>query len=222
MYRGKNGRVSSYRRPSIDSPVFRDADGQVIEYGRRWEASPPVDTYSVDTHPERFAPLHTVADALVAHLAETYDVRITESPDVAADLLFQSGPVVRAVRIEPNDPQCASITLVYTDYPGIFMHAGLLHDFFYPMCGCDACDSTWDAEANELERHVFAVAGGRYRESVADGPDAGIEFTLENPDGTSQGRRGVTDLPADRVEAARPILRALSDRWAPWPSTRRG
>ena len=209
--------MSSYRRPLIDAPVFRDADGQVIEYGKRWEDSPPTDTYSVDTHLERFAPLHTVADALVAHLAETYDVRITEGPDVVGDLLRPSRPFVRAVRIEPNDPRCAGLTLVYTDYPGVFVHAGLLHDFFYPMCGCDACDSAWEAEADELERHVFAVVGGGYRESVTDGREPWIEFTLANPDGTSRGGRGVTDLPADRVEAARPILRALSDGWASWP-----
>lgn len=96
--------------------MFRDAEGQVIEYGDRWEVSPPTDAYSVDTHPERFAPLHTVADALVAHLAETYDVRITESADVATDLLRQSRPVVRAVSIEPNDPRCAAITLAYTTF----------------------------------------------------------------------------------------------------------
>ena len=57
--------MSSYVRPLIEAPVFRDADGAVINYGSRWHGSPPEDTYSVDTHPERFAPLHVVADALI-------------------------------------------------------------------------------------------------------------------------------------------------------------
>ena len=149
--------MSSYRRPLIDAPVFRDADGQVIEYGKRWEDSPPTDTYSVDTHLERFAPLHTVADALVAHLAETYDVRITEGPDVVGDLLRPSRPFVRAVRIEPNDPRCAGLTLVYTDYPGVFVHAGLLHDFFYPMCGCDACDKSRFEDADQSAANVAII-----------------------------------------------------------------
>jgi hypothetical protein len=210
--------VSSYHRPPIETPVFRDAAGQIIEYGRRWEDSPPTETYSVDTHPERFAPLHTVADALVAHVAETYDVRITEGPDAAADLLRQSRPFARAVRIEPIDPRCAAITLVYTDYPGIVMHAGLLHDFHFPICGCDACDSTGEAEVDEFERHVFAVVGGRYSESVDEGPDPWVGYSLEYPNGSTSGRGPIgEDLPVARVEAARPILRALSGGWAPWP-----
>lgn len=210
--------MSSYHRPPIETPVFRDAEGRVIEYGRPWEGSPPTDTYSVDTHPERFAPLHTVADALVAHLAETCDVRITEGPDVATDLLRQSRPVVRAVRIEPNDPRCAAITLAYTDFPGIVMHAGLLHDFPFPVCGCDACDSTGEHEVDDLERHVFAVVGGRYRESVDEGTDTWVGYSLEYPNGSTSGRSPAGEgLPAAQVEAARPILRVLSDGWAAWP-----
>ena len=110
--------MSSYVRPLIEAPVFRDADGAVINYGSRWHGSPPEDTYSVDTHPERFAPLHVVADALIAHLRETYDVEVDEGVEVAADLLRPAfHDVVRAVRIRPNDPKCASLTLVFTAYP---------------------------------------------------------------------------------------------------------
>lgn len=119
--------MSSYVRPLIEAPVFRDADGAVINYGSRWHGSPPEDTYSVDTHPERFAPLHVVADALIAHLRETYDVEVDEGVEVAADLLRPAfHDVVCAVRIRPNDPKCASLTLVFTAYPGIYMHAGLI------------------------------------------------------------------------------------------------
>ena len=46
------------------------------------------------------------------------------------------------------------------------MHAGLLNDFHYPVCGCDACDSSWQAEADDLERQVLAVAAGLYREII--------------------------------------------------------
>jgi hypothetical protein len=135
--------VSSYVRPAVEAAVFRDGGGRVIEYGNRWEGLPPEDTYSVDTHPERFAPLHTVADALIAHLRDTYDVGVEESDDVVADLIRAPfHDVVRAVRMRPRDPACASLTVVMTTYPGIYLHAGVLHDFHYPVCGCDACDST--------------------------------------------------------------------------------
>jgi hypothetical protein len=118
--------VSSYIRPSIYAPVFRDADGQGIDYGNRWGGPPPENTYSVDRHPERFAPLHTVADALIAHLCDTYELEVDESEEAAADLLHPPyHDVVRSVRIRPDDPACASLTLVFTAYPGIYMHAGL-------------------------------------------------------------------------------------------------
>lgn len=209
--------MSSYVRPRIDAPVFRDADGEVIDYGRRWIGRPPPETYSVDTHPERFAPLHTVADALITHLVAAYDVRVFDSVDAAADLLRLNGEIVRAVRLQPSDSGCAAITFVYTPYPGILMHAGVLHDFFYPSCGCDACDSSWESEADELERQVFAVVGGRYRESIDGGLRPGVEFTLTYPNGSTSGRIRAAELPADRVKAAKTVLRIRPDGWAPWP-----
>ena len=57
--------MPAYERPRWGEPVFRDSAGAVVVYGSRWgQDGPPADTYSVDTHPERFAPLHVVADAL--------------------------------------------------------------------------------------------------------------------------------------------------------------
>lgn len=210
-------------RPAIEARVFRDADGAVIDYGNRWPGSPPEDTYSVDTHPERFAPIHAVADALIAHLRETYDVEIEEGAETAVDLLRPAfHEVVRAVRIRPDDPTCASLTLVFTDYPGILMHAGLLHDFHYPICGCDACDSTWEAEADELERHVFATVGGRYRETIERGFRPWIEYAFTYPDGSSSGRSRSQDLPAQRLADAKPILRDVAGGWAPWPRSSPG
>jgi hypothetical protein len=136
---------------------------------------------------------------------------------VATDLLHPSGPFVRAVRIEPNDPRCAALTLVYTGFPGIVMHAGLLHDSYYPPCGCDACDSTWGSEADDLERQVLAVACGRFREGIDEARDPLVEFSFEYADGSSSGQVRAVDLPAERVESAWPVLRSLRDGWAPWP-----
>ncbi len=209
--------MSSYVRPSIDSPAFHDADGQVIEYGNRWGGSPPEETYSVDTHPERFAPLHTVADALIAYLRDTYDVQLSEGEEMAADLLHPAPEVVRAVRIRPNDPACAALTFVFIAYPGIIMHAGLLHDFHYPICGCDACDSHWAAEANELEQQVLAVVTGHYREGIERGLRPWIEYAFAYPDGASSGRSRASDLAAERLKSVTPILRNHSEGWAAWP-----
>ncbi len=209
--------MSSYQRPSIDAPVFRDADGEVIDYGNRWDGSPPEETYSVDTHPERFAPLHTVADALIAHLCNAYDVHLTAGEETAADLLRPAPDVLRVVRIQPNDPACAALTFVFTSYPGIFLHAGLLHDFHYPLCGCDACDSNWAAEADKLERQVLAVVAGHYREDIEPGRRPWVEYAFAYPNGASSGRSRAQDFPAERLKAAKPILRNLTEGWAAWP-----
>lgn len=209
--------MSPYQRPSIDSPVFSDTDGQVIDYGSRWSGSPPEETYSVDTHPERFAPLHAVADALITHLCVTYDVLLTEGDEVALDLLQPAPELLRAVRVRPDDPACAALTFVFTAYPGIFLHAGVLHDFHYPVCGCDACDSEWTTEADRLEQQVLAVVAGHYRESVGGDVSPSVEYAFTYPDGSSSGSADAHDLPVERLDEAERVLRDLTAGWAPWP-----
>lgn len=210
--------MSSYVRPAIDAPVLRDADGRMIDYGNRWGGLPPEETYSVDTHPERFAPLHTVADALIAHLRDTYDVDVDEGTETVADLLHPAyHDVLRAVRIQPNDQTCASLTFVFTAYPAIHVHAGLLHDFQYPVCGCDACDSNWWAESDDLEQLVLAVVTGNYREKIKHGIRPWVEHAYTYPGGANSSRSRAKDFPVARLRAARIILRDLPDGWAAWP-----
>lgn len=213
-----DGEVPSYRRPPIDAPVFHDADGRAIDYGNRWGGGPPPeDTYSVESHLERFAPLHTVADALIAHLRDSCDVDVHEGEDAAADILRPTfHEVVRAVRIRPTNPACATLTFVFSAHPGIVIRAGLLNDFPFPVCGCDACDSTWDAEADELERQVLAVVTGNYSERIEPGLSPWVEHSFSYPDGCRRGGR-TRDIPEQRLEAARPVLRDLPGGWAAWP-----
>ncbi|WP_169581561.1 MULTISPECIES: DUF6226 family protein [Microbacterium] len=210
-------RPAAYVRPPIVGPTFHDAEGALIPYGNRWEGPPPEDTYSVDTHPERFAPIHAVADALIAHLRDAYDVEVTDDIETKADLIHPAVEAVRAVRIQPKDPASAPLTFVFTSYPGIVLHAGALHDFHYPSCGCDACDSTWEAEAAELERHVAAVVSGQYRESVVRRPRPWVAYSMTYPDGQTSGRGPAPDVPSKRLKAARRVLRDIPGHWAPWP-----
>src|SRR5690625_4141229 len=77
--------MGGYVRPSVESVEFRDDDGNIIDYGNRWASRggiPPEDSYSVDGHPERFAPLHTIAAALIDYLVSTYEVDVEEGPHV--------------------------------------------------------------------------------------------------------------------------------------------
>ncbi|WJL95419.1 DUF6226 family protein [Microbacterium sp. ET2] len=210
----------TYLRPRLSTPAFRDRDGRVIDYGDRWSGSPPDDTYSVVTHPERFAPLHAVADALIEHLRDTYDVVVEQGEDVVADLLHPvHHDVVKAVRLRPIGPSFASLTFVLTGHPGVHVHAGLLHDFAYPVCSCDACDSTWEHEADRLERQVLAVVNGQYREGISfrEG-DPWLAYALGSPDGPSSGGFRAHGMSPESVQAAQDVLQNLAGPWSAWPS----
>lgn len=58
-------------------------------------AGPPDDAYAVVTHPERYAQLHEVADALLAHLLATYECEVAE--DAPSD--ERGVREIRAVRL---------------------------------------------------------------------------------------------------------------------------
>ncbi|MEE6281396.1 DUF6226 family protein [Georgenia sunbinii] len=211
--------MPSYVRPVVADQVFRDAAGGVIAYGDRWgDGSPPEDSYSVTDHPERFAPLHPVADALVDHLVATYDVEVLDDVATAGDLLRPPDDAVRSVRLSPRAADAASLTVVWTLDPAVVVHAGLLHDFGFPACACDACDETWQTQATELELHVTAVVAGRFGERVTRGPRPWVHYAMADDEGSvSSGGVVATGVPAARRRAARARLRTLAGPWAPWP-----
>lgn len=210
--------MSGYRRPEIVEKTFHDARGAVIDYGNRWDTSPPDDTYSVCAHPERFAPLHTVANALIDHLTATYDVEVDEGEHVVADLIRGSErETVRAVRLQPRLPHCAPLTLVLNDHPGVELHAGALLDEHYPACGCDACDESWQESADDLEQTVFGVVAGGLEEWVGRGPRARVGLRLSYGSGGYQaGESRVADFPRERVHEARRTLKQFKGAWRAW------
>ena len=209
-----------YVRPVWTDPVFRDGAGAVVEYGARWgSGGPPADTYSVDSHPERFAPLHLVADALIEHLAETYDVRISRDASCADDFLHPPD-LQRVARLTPTDAAAAPLTFGFSAYPGIFVHAGVLQDFAYPPCGCDACDETATSQVELLEFHVGAVVAGLYREAYTPGAAVPLDFAIgsEQIGGQSGGSSTTDGYPADRLATASAKLRELRHGWVAWPA----
>jgi hypothetical protein len=109
----------------------------------------------VDSHPERFAGLHVVARALIGYLSAVYDVDVVSDRACAADLLGNGQDTVEAVRVTPRGPGAAPVTFGFTEYPGVIVHAGMLHDFSFPVCGRDACDETAGSEADRLEMLVL-------------------------------------------------------------------
>ena len=210
--------VTSYVRPGVAERVFHDGQGRPIPYGTRWGGGlPPEDTYSVTTHPERFTPLHAVAEALVAHLAATYLVAVDDDPSYADGLRLEPLDVVRAVRLVPDAPRAAALTVVLTSFPSVQVRAGLLHVFRYPECGCDACDEDWASQSEELERHVLAVAGGDYREFVTGGAEPWIGYSIARGAEDRQSSRTLASSPEERARTAAAVAQGLPQRWAPWP-----
>jgi len=226
--------------------VFRDDSGDVIEYGKHWTergGTPPEDSYSVVEHPERFAPLHTVATALIDHLVSTYDVELEEGHDVTVGLLQPptAEETLRAVRLTPRGEACAPLVIVLTDFPGVRVYAGVLFSESYPSCGCNACDERWEPVADELERETFAIVGGGFTEQVSEprrakwsydrghglvkGMGQTVSYRLRALDGGSGkgGQSRAQDVPAALLNSARAKLDAVAavsadGNWLPWPT----
>lgn len=209
-----------YVRPDLPTTTYYSRDGEPIPYGRHWGAdAPDPDSYSVDSHPERFAGLHVVARALIEHLTAVYDVDVQDDPAHAGALLMQGPGVLQAVTITPRDPGAAALTIVLTVYPGVMVHAGALHDFRLPVCGCDACDETLETTADRLELLVLSVAAGGYRERYPVGRKRWSEYALAAFDGsgTESGQGEPPPAGAARLHDAEVRLREVAGGWKPWP-----
>nr|WP_246246518.1 DUF6226 family protein [Isoptericola sediminis] len=197
--------------------VFRDDAGTPIPYGRRWRTvdGPPESAFSAVTHPERFAPLHTVADALVEHLMATYDVEVTADGAPGPDPRVTGEPR-RIVHLRPARDHAAPLTIIWSDLPGVVVHAGLEHVETFPCCACDACDETVEDSADDLERLVLGVAAGTLREWVRRSWPGARTVLVGAADATSAGE-GRRRIPRTDIRRLRGRLRALPDgRWQPW------
>ncbi len=209
--------MEPYERPSIATEEFRDDEGNVIPYGDRWrEDGPPGEVYSVLTHPERFRPLHDVARALIAYLERAYDVTVSEDPAHLADLPDGYVKAETAVRLTPAKPHAAPMTIVLTTDLRVVIQAGALVVEPFPVCGCDACDDTWESEADRLEDAVFAVVAGGLSESVGGLRRLKFSYGLVGEHGGSSGVINNRGFSTERLKSARAAIRSVPGAWAPW------
>jgi hypothetical protein len=209
----------SYTRPVLPATTFIDSNAAAISYGNRWPADgPPVDSYGVESNLERFAPLHSVADALIAYLRREYQVTISEDAAHGEDLLIARDDIARAIRVTPARTDAAPLTFVFTRYPGVIIHAGALHDFPFPECGCDACDETAESQADQMERLVLAVVAGGYRERYPVGRRRWNSYALTAADGSGSesGEGDATGIPERRLQNGAERLGSLPNGWQPW------
>lgn len=209
-----------YVRPHLPQMTYYSPDGKPIPYGRQWGADgPDPDSYSVDSHPERFAGLHDVVRALIDHLADVYDVDVDTNPIHAGEMLLDVKDVLQSVKVAPRRSGAAPLTFVLTGYPGVVVHAGVLHDFPFPVCGCDACDETVETTADRLELLVLSVAAGGYSERYPVGRKRWSEYALSAFDGSGSesGQGEPAPSAAARLQDAEIMLREVAGGWSPWP-----
>ena len=212
--------MRSYVRPDIHLQEFFDVSGSTINYGERWGMhSPPEHTYSVTSNLQRFAPLHEVADAMIVHLDETYDVVVASDPAFATDLARARDDVIRVVRVSPNTSDASPLTFVFTSFPSVIVRAGVFQELLYPTCGCDACDEEWVRTADELEWQVFAVVAGGLEEHINSGAALEVAMSLAAQDGSRSvsGQSMRADFPAEQMASAERRLATLPGAWERWP-----
>ena len=236
--------MSDYVRPPISLAEFRDDEGNVIPYGNRWQwhDGPPDDSYSVNDHPERFAPLHTVAEALIDYFATNFDVAVEEGYHVTDNLpnAPKADEIVRAVRISPRSKSSAPLVFVLTKCPSVRLSSGAFFTNSYPVCGCNACDEDPKALVEALESEALSIAGGGLTEQIGKPLRSKIHFnsdhghTLKNEqvasyalkglDGESEsgGGQPVQQIPAAildevRIKLAKVAAASPDGNWQAWP-----
>jgi hypothetical protein len=219
--------MSQYVRPPITSRSYVDDEGAVIDYGQRWgRDGPPHDAYTRTSNLDRYEPLQMVARALIDYLDRTYDVVLESGPSCMEVFLrpefgLVPGPVdpadlIDAARISPQDLSCAPLTFGFTSYPGLWMCAGVLYDFAFPHCGCDACDEGIDYLLDEMEQAVFAVTQGNLQESISR-RGTRATYELKRADGAASGRTRLDRRSKHRIKAAKDRLAKAPNGWTAWP-----
>jgi hypothetical protein len=166
--------------------------------------TPLPEEYSRVTNPERFAPLHDRALALITRLQADYDVERRDGYGLDPELEVR--PLVReTVTLAPRNAVGAPLAVAFTDFPGLAIRFGRLSVEWFPPCGCDACGGDADLEYDRLEWMVEQLAAGRFRESISKHK---ARFVFWSPDGRQTGR-GWVFKSADRAKG--------DTNWQPWP-----
>lgn len=203
--------MHGYQRPPLAFRKFRDSDGKAIDYGHRWpDRHPPEGAHEGVRDPDRFEPLRPVANALIDWLLRTYDATLIRT--VAAE---SAAP--RVLDVVPRDPAAASVSFSLIEPSGVLITAGVLHEFRFPDCRCDACDEDIHDLAEDMEWIVRTVVSGGYSEHIDDSPSPHAEYRLQAPgmQRTASARGPVSTPDRDRLAQARAAL-PPGGVWAAW------
>ncbi|PKQ14603.1 MAG: hypothetical protein CVT68_11035, partial [Actinobacteria bacterium HGW-Actinobacteria-8] len=84
------------------------------------------------------------------------------------------------------------------------------------VCGCDACDDTWESESDRLESEILAIVAGGLTEHPPTMRHRSFRQTLTRADGWSSGEANTDGFSRERQAAARERLKELGGAWAAW------
>ena len=155
---------------------------------------PPDEAYSRVTNPERFLPLHEAALKLMDRLKEDFDVEVTEGYDRGCLGASREELARPTMKLSPNDADCAPITVVFTDFPGVKVRFGKWKEEPFPDCGCD---EDVDGEIESVTEMFESVVAGGFLEAVriprflGDGWQGAALKDLREPMTKSDGAAGL-------------------------------
>ena len=182
--------------------------------GRWGPEGPPPEAYSRLTNPERFSQLHWLADVVARRVANDHEADLFEeaAPDPRARIVEPARPTIKIV---PRSEEAAPLTFTFSPLPGVFVGAGRSYVEAFPSCGCDACDETFEEEAERLSWLVDQVTAGRFVEMVvASGSgDPSVRTWVGLGTGEIRGGGAVIDPAEGRALLERGKARI---DWRPW------
>ena len=200
---------------------FRNGNRKLTSRSRWGDEGPPEEAYGRVTNPERFRYLHDAALEIIAWLETDFDVERVEGYGLDEDLESKRDLARPSVKLGPTDPEAAPITVVFTDFPGLFMRFGRWTEEPFPDCGCDACDETAESAIESLTEKVDWVTANGFRETVQAPMVPFGHGSLEVEWGTPYLGRHWSRINRDLARRMSCGRRRLELDWKPWPLRRK-
>ncbi|WP_213571341.1 DUF6226 family protein [Rhodococcus sp. USK13] len=152
--------------------------------------NPPEEAYGRVTNPGRFAPLIPAAETLIADLQRRFAVTVTRGP--APPTRSTRVTTLELVEITPAKPDQAPLSITFTSFPGLYLHAGAWQNFSLPACGCDGCDETAEQAVEELADYTEALTAGQLSERLTGQFRPVVEHGWNGEDWARSGTRTVS------------------------------
>lgn len=176
---------------------------------------PPPEAYARVTNPERFSPLHDLAERLLNELSRQYAVIREEGYDLDhdSDRNALSRP---SVRLTPENDSEAPLQISFTSFPGLSIRLGKWCVERLPACGCDACGESIETTREWLDFLVHSTVAGHLREEIVLPRQNEDALRIIEIGEAARGRVATRRTPVSRAEAEAWVTSRSARAWAPW------